>query len=140
MEQAARAFSTMNKITPETRAKFSTMAAKRREEALINEANCIPPPPPSSLSQSSFFGNRRRYPRESNFFFELSKFNEILILFLFCFTRSFRNVAENAILYVGSQHGRLDQLSLVLFPLTFLLFTISYWIIYLNASKHRQSN
>lgn len=40
LEQAARAFSTMNRITPETRAKFSTMAAKRREEALINEANC----------------------------------------------------------------------------------------------------
>lgn len=58
LEQAARAFSTMNRITPETRAKFSTMAAKRREEALINEANCIPPP--SSLNQPSIFGNRRR--------------------------------------------------------------------------------
>lgn len=66
--------------------------------------------------------------------------NLMCILFFFLFTCSFRNVAENAILYVGSQHGRLDQLSLVLFPLTFLLFTISYWIIYLNASKHRQSN
>ncbi|XP_055312389.1 glycine receptor subunit alpha-2-like [Sitodiplosis mosellana] len=109
LEQAARAFSTMNKITPETRAKFSTMAAKRREEALINEANCIPPP--SSLSQPTLFGNRRR----------------------------FRNVAENAILYVGSQHGRLDQISLILFPMTFLLFTISYWIIYLNESTKRRT-
>ncbi|XP_031631400.1 glycine receptor subunit alpha-3-like isoform X2 [Contarinia nasturtii] len=107
LEHAARAFSTMNKITPETRAKFSTMAAKRREEALINEANCIPPP--SSLNQSSLFGNRRR----------------------------FRSVAENLVLYVGSQHGRLDQISLILFPMTFLLFTITYWIIYLNESKRQ---
>lgn len=55
LEQAARAFSTMNKITPESRAKFSTMAAKRREEALINEANCIPPP------NNPILGNRRRF-------------------------------------------------------------------------------
>lgn len=55
LEQAARAFSTINKITPESRAKFSTMAAKRREEALINEANCIPPP------NNPILGQRRRF-------------------------------------------------------------------------------
>lgn len=83
LEQAARAFSTMNKITPETRAKFSTMAAKRREEALINEANCIPPPPPSSLSQSSFFGNRRRYVRTRCILCGLAKWTRNLP-FSFC--------------------------------------------------------
>lgn len=131
LEQAARAFSTMNKITPETRAKFSTMAAKRREEALINEANCIPPPP--SLNQSSLFGNRRRYMHVHAFHFQLCS----CCLFSIQIFARFRNVAENAILYVGSQHGRLDQISLILFPMTFLLFTISYWIIYLNESKRR---
>lgn len=56
LEQAARAFSTMNKITPETRVKFSTMVAKRREEALINEANCIPAPTPTH----PIIANRKR--------------------------------------------------------------------------------
>lgn len=46
LEQAARAFTQMNRITPENRGKFST-SAKRREEALINEANCIPAPNPN---------------------------------------------------------------------------------------------
>lgn len=46
LEHAARAFSTLNKITPENRPKFGT-TAKQREEALINEANCMPPPKPS---------------------------------------------------------------------------------------------
>lgn len=123
----------MNKITPETRAKFSTMAAKRREEALINEANCIPPP---SSSQPSIFTNRRKFVHAIhlplfNYPIKISPKKKIFFFF------RFRNVAENAILYVGSQHGKLDQISLILFPLTFLLFTISYWIIYLNESKRR---
>lgn len=52
LEQAARAFSTLNKVTPENRSTFGSMA-RQREEALINEANCLPPSKPS-------FGNRLR--------------------------------------------------------------------------------
>ncbi|XP_049289655.1 glycine receptor subunit alpha-2-like isoform X1 [Anopheles funestus] len=49
--------------------------------------------------------------------------------------KRFRNVADVALLYAGSQRGRLDQLSLIIFPLSFLIFTISYWTMYLTESK-----
>lgn len=49
----------------------------------------------------------------------------------------FRNVADVALLYAGSTRGRLDQISLVFFPLSFVLFTIIYWALYLNESKKR---
>lgn len=49
----------------------------------------------------------------------------------------FRNAAEHALLYAGSQRGKLDQISLVLFPLSFLLFTTVYWILYLSESRKR---
>ncbi|XP_077283054.1 glycine receptor subunit alpha-4-like isoform X2 [Arctopsyche grandis] len=47
----------------------------------------------------------------------------------------FRAVAEQAVLYCGSQRGMMDQVSLIIFPICFLLFTTVYWIIYLNASQ-----
>lgn len=125
LEQAARAFSTMNKITPESRAKFSTMAAKRREEALINEANCIPPP------NNPMLGNRRRLV---HVYLESTVDTSPTSRFTLC---RFKSVAENALLYAGSQHGKLDQISLIVFPLSFLIFTVSYWIIYINESKKR---
>lgn len=134
LEQAARAFSTMNKITPETRAKFSTMAAKRREEALINEANCIPPP------NNPILANRRRFVHVSISAFSIHKSiddtSRVHVHFDSPRCR-FKSVAENALLYAGSQHGKLDQISLIVFPLSFLIFTISYWIIYINESKKR---
>lgn len=49
----------------------------------------------------------------------------------------FRNAAEYALLYAGSQRGRLDQISLVLFPLSFLVFTIVYWVLYLSESRKK---
>ncbi|XP_041770852.1 glycine receptor subunit alpha-1-like isoform X1 [Anopheles merus] len=49
--------------------------------------------------------------------------------------KRFRNVADVALLYAGSQRGRLDQLSLIIFPVSFLIFTISYWTMYLTESK-----
>uniref|UniRef100_A0A182IU33 Neurotransmitter-gated ion-channel transmembrane domain-containing protein n=1 Tax=Anopheles atroparvus TaxID=41427 RepID=A0A182IU33_ANOAO len=49
--------------------------------------------------------------------------------------KRFRNVADVALMYAGSQRGRLDQLSLVIFPVSFLIFTISYWTMYLTESK-----
>lgn len=135
----------MNKITPETRAKFSTMAAKRREEALINEANCMPPPP--TINQSSVFANRKRCQWTLSILHSILQSIYLLSIklilektkhtFPFYSKDRFRNVAENAILYVGSQHGKLDQISLVLFPLSFLLFASIYWIIYLNESNRR---
>lgn len=134
LEQAARAFSTMNKITPETRAKFSTMAAKRREEALINEANCIPPP------NNPILANRRRFVHVSISAFSTHKsiVDTSCVHVHFDSPRCrFKSVAENALLYAGSQHGKLDQISLIVFPLSFLIFTISYWIIYINESKKR---
>ena len=47
----------------------------------------------------------------------------------------FKNVANVALLYAGSQRGKLDQISLILFPLSFLLFTIIYWVLYLSESR-----
>ncbi|CAO1308217.1 unnamed protein product [Diamesa hyperborea] len=49
--------------------------------------------------------------------------------------RKFKNVADVALLYAGSQRGKLDQISLILFPLSFLLFTIIYWVLYLSESR-----
>ncbi|XP_053674186.1 glycine receptor subunit alpha-2-like [Anopheles nili] len=51
--------------------------------------------------------------------------------------KRFRNVADVALLYAGSQRGRLDQLSLIIFPVSFLIFTISYWTMYLTESKKK---
>ncbi|XP_055920251.1 glycine receptor subunit alpha-2-like isoform X2 [Eupeodes corollae] len=51
--------------------------------------------------------------------------------------RRFRNAAEYALLYAGSQRGRLDQISLVLFPLSFLVFAIVYWVLYLSESRKK---
>ncbi|XP_062549549.1 glycine receptor subunit alpha-2-like isoform X1 [Armigeres subalbatus] len=52
---------------------------------------------------------------------------------------SFRNVADVALMYAGSQRGRLDQISLIIFPLSFLIFTIAYWTMYINESNHRRN-
>lgn len=49
----------------------------------------------------------------------------------------FRNAAEYALLYAGSQKGKLDQISLVLFPVSFLVFSAIYWILYLSESRKR---
>lgn len=49
--------------------------------------------------------------------------------------KRFRNVADVALLYAGSTRGKLDQISLILFPVSFLLFTIIYWVLYLNESR-----
>uniref|UniRef100_A0A1B0ETA9 Putative ligand-gated ion channel n=1 Tax=Lutzomyia longipalpis TaxID=7200 RepID=A0A1B0ETA9_LUTLO len=51
--------------------------------------------------------------------------------------RKFRNVAEYALLYAGSQRGRLDQISLILFPLSFLLFATIYWVLHLSESRKK---
>lgn len=50
---------------------------------------------------------------------------------------SFRNVADVALLYAGSTRGKLDQISLILFPVSFLLFTIVYWALYLHESRKK---
>ncbi|XP_055630145.1 glycine receptor subunit alphaZ1-like isoform X2 [Toxorhynchites rutilus septentrionalis] len=49
--------------------------------------------------------------------------------------RRFRNVADVALMYAGSQRGRLDQISLIIFPLSFLIFTIAYWTMYISESN-----
>lgn len=57
--------------------------------------------------------------------------------FMFTSTFRFRNAAEYALLYAGSQKGKLDQISLVLFPVSFLAFSAIYWILYLSESRKR---
>ncbi|KAK6625241.1 hypothetical protein RUM43_005535 [Polyplax serrata] len=52
-------------------------------------------------------------------------------------TKKFRKVTEYVILYCGNQRGTLDQVSLILFPLCFLLFTTVYWISYIKESRMR---
>ncbi|CRL03247.1 CLUMA_CG016439, isoform A [Clunio marinus] len=49
--------------------------------------------------------------------------------------RRFRNVADVALLYAGSTRGKLDQISLILFPVSFVLFTVIYWVLYINESR-----
>ncbi|XP_063697831.1 glycine receptor subunit alpha-4-like [Culicoides brevitarsis] len=49
----------------------------------------------------------------------------------------FKNVADVALLYAGSQRGRLDQISLILFPISFLMFTTIYWAYYLTEARKR---
>lgn len=44
---------------------------------------------------------------------------------------------ENWVLFAGSGKGKFDQISLVLFPISFLIFTIAYWSIYLTESRRR---
>ncbi|XP_069702867.1 glutamate-gated chloride channel-like [Periplaneta americana] len=51
--------------------------------------------------------------------------------------KKFRMVAEYVVLYCGSQRGMVDQVSLVLFPICFMLFTIIYWVSYVSESKIR---
>ncbi|XP_066996201.2 glycine receptor subunit alpha-4-like [Anabrus simplex] len=51
--------------------------------------------------------------------------------------RKFRMVAEYVVLYCGSQRGMVDQVSLVLFPVCFALFTIVYWVSYVSESRSR---
>ncbi|XP_058829514.1 glycine receptor subunit alpha-2-like isoform X1 [Topomyia yanbarensis] len=51
---------------------------------------------------------------------------------------SFRNVADVALMYAGSQRGRLDQISLIIFPLSFLIFTIAYWTMYISESNRKK--
>uniref|UniRef100_A0A1B6E4Y7 Neurotransmitter-gated ion-channel ligand-binding domain-containing protein n=1 Tax=Clastoptera arizonana TaxID=38151 RepID=A0A1B6E4Y7_9HEMI len=48
-----------------------------------------------------------------------------------------QGVAQYIILYCGSQRGMLDQVSLCLFPLCFLIFAIVYWVSYINASNQQ---
>ncbi|KAL1376027.1 hypothetical protein pipiens_017131 [Culex pipiens pipiens] len=52
--------------------------------------------------------------------------------------RRFRNVADVALMYAGSQRGRLDQISLIIFPLSFLIFTIAYWTMYISESNRKK--
>lgn len=49
----------------------------------------------------------------------------------------FRAVAQQAVLYCGSQRGMVDQVSLIIFPICFIIFATVYWIIYLNASQQQ---
>ncbi|KAL1140611.1 hypothetical protein AAG570_000541, partial [Ranatra chinensis] len=49
--------------------------------------------------------------------------------------RKFQLLTQHVILYVGSQRGKIDQVSLALFPLCFILFTITYWISYISESR-----
>jgi hypothetical protein len=51
--------------------------------------------------------------------------------------KKFQMLTQHVILYVGSQRGTIDQISLALFPLCFILFTITYWVSYTNESRKR---
>ncbi|XP_016659655.1 glycine receptor subunit alphaZ1-like [Acyrthosiphon pisum] len=47
----------------------------------------------------------------------------------------FQLITRHVILYCGSPRGTLDQVSLALFPLCFVIFSVMYWISYLNESR-----
>ncbi|KAI5718821.1 hypothetical protein M8J76_000680 [Diaphorina citri] len=52
--------------------------------------------------------------------------------------KKFQMLTRHVILYCGHQRGMLDQVSLALFPLCFVLFATIYWVSYLNASKMKK--
>lgn len=131
LENAARIFQA-NKINPEGSRSIRDLAGSAEEE--MNNAEKV----------SSIMGRKR-----FEFLIELSDpfFCYLAILFkqpittttscCYDFYCRFRNVADVALLYAGSTRGSLDQISLVLFPLSFVLFTIIYWTLYLNESRKR---
>ncbi|XP_059480942.1 glycine receptor subunit alpha-4-like isoform X2 [Neocloeon triangulifer] len=51
--------------------------------------------------------------------------------------RRSRAFAEYCVSFCGSSRGTLDQGSLLLFPLVFILFTIVYWVSYMSEAAHR---
>ncbi|RZF44395.1 hypothetical protein LSTR_LSTR010024 [Laodelphax striatellus] len=51
--------------------------------------------------------------------------------------RRFKLVTEHVLLYAGSQRGMMDQVSLGLFPLCFIIFTIIYWVSYMSEARRR---
>ncbi|XP_037973837.2 gamma-aminobutyric acid receptor subunit delta isoform X3 [Plutella xylostella] len=50
----------------------------------------------------------------------------------------FAAFVDNFIMYCGAQHGAVDRYALMLFPFSFLLFTVIYWTTYLTEA-HRAS-
>lgn len=104
-----------NKINPEGNKSIRDLSSSTAES--MNTAEKV----------SSIMGRKR---------WEIQLFKKGRKLFFSTFF-SFRNVADVALLYAGSTRGRLDQISLILFPVSFLLFTIIYWVLYLNESRKR---
>ncbi|XP_066908101.1 glycine receptor subunit alpha-4 isoform X2 [Halyomorpha halys] len=51
--------------------------------------------------------------------------------------QKFQMLTQHVILYVGSQRGTIDQISLALFPFCFTMFAVIYWISYLSESRRR---
>jgi len=49
----------------------------------------------------------------------------------------FQLAARHVILYCGSPRGTLDQVSLALFPLCFVIFSVMYWISYITESRRK---
>ncbi|XP_025411445.1 glycine receptor subunit alpha-1-like isoform X2 [Sipha flava] len=49
----------------------------------------------------------------------------------------FQLLTKHVILYCGSQRGTLDQVSLALFPLCFVVFSVVYWISYIGESRRK---
>lgn len=39
------------------------------------------------------------------------------------------------IMFCGAQHGALDRIALMVFPMCFVLFAIIYWTTYLSANR-----
>ncbi|XP_037044124.1 glycine receptor subunit alpha-4-like isoform X2 [Bradysia coprophila] len=109
LEQSARAFQNLNKITPENKKKITNIPSNA---------------PPIANSTANI------HPIENNTGSISSNPNTIN-------RKRFRNAAEVAILYAGSQRGKLDQISLIIFPLSFLVFSMVYWILYITESKKR---
>lgn len=51
----------------------------------------------------------------------------------------FAALADRAVMFCGAQHGTLDRYALMIFPLMFFLFTVTYWTVYLNEA-HAAAN
>ncbi|XP_055859106.1 glycine receptor subunit alpha-2-like [Episyrphus balteatus] len=119
IEHAARGFQ-LNRVNPETKT--------------IKSTNSLSPnvPPPSAEHQNATQPQISEHEDPNTI--DPSTINTPMHRRSFY---RFRNAAEYALLYAGSQRGRLDQISLVLFPLSFLVFAIVYWVLYLSESRKK---
>lgn len=53
------------------------------------------------------------------------------------FTR-LRKRIDKAVLFVGAERGKIDQIAVIMFPCLFVAFSIIYWIYYLHMAARTE--
>ncbi|XP_075218211.1 glycine receptor subunit alpha-2-like [Lycorma delicatula] len=90
--------------------------------------------PQSGDTQNTEQKTDKNLPREE---FQMDTVRETKEIRVLPAREKFKLVTEHVLLYAGSQRGMMDQVSLGLFPLCFVIFAITYWVSYLNEARRR---